>query len=35
MRAQNNLYLYANYDTVLRIGNTSDQTISAGFRIRF
>jgi outer membrane autotransporter protein len=35
MRAQDNLYLYANYDAVLHTGNTSDQTVSAGLRIRF
>ncbi len=35
MRAQDNVYLYASYDTILRTGNTAEQTISAGMRIRF
>jgi outer membrane autotransporter protein len=35
VRAQDNLFLYANYDVVLPTGNTSDQTVSAGVRIRF
>jgi fibronectin-binding autotransporter adhesin len=35
MRAQENLLLYANYDVNLPTGNTSNQTVSAGLRIRF
>jgi outer membrane autotransporter protein len=35
VRAQDNLFLYANYDAVLHTGNTSDQTVSAGLRVRF
>jgi fibronectin-binding autotransporter adhesin len=33
--AQSDLDFYANYDSLLRIGNTVDQTVSAGLRIRF
>ena len=29
------LSLYANYDSALRTGNTTDQTLSAGLRWRF
>ena len=35
VRTQDNIFAYANYDAVLPTGNTSDQTISAGLRIRF
>jgi outer membrane autotransporter protein len=35
VRAQDSLYLYANYDAIVRTGNTSDQTVSAGLRIKF
>jgi fibronectin-binding autotransporter adhesin len=35
MRAGVNTFLYANYDAVLPTGNTLDQTLSAGLRIRF
>jgi outer membrane autotransporter protein len=29
-----NLNLYANYDTILHTGNTTEHTISAGLRLR-
>jgi fibronectin-binding autotransporter adhesin len=35
VRARDRLSLYANYDTVLHTGNTSEQTVSAGVRIQF
>jgi fibronectin-binding autotransporter adhesin len=35
MQAAPNLSFYANYDAVLPIGNTTDQTIQAGLRWRF
>jgi outer membrane autotransporter protein len=35
MRARDNLYLFANYDTVLHIGNTTVQTVSGGVRFQF
>ena len=35
VRAQDNLFLYANYDANLPTGNTTNQTVSAGLRIRF
>jgi outer membrane autotransporter protein len=35
LRAQGNIFVYANYDAVLPTGNTSDQTVSGGLRIRF
>jgi fibronectin-binding autotransporter adhesin len=35
LRAQDNVFLYANYDANLPVGNTSDHTVSAGVRIRF
>jgi len=34
-RTQDNFYLYANYDSVLRTGDTLGQTVSAGLRLRF
>ena len=33
--AEDNVFLYANYDAVVHTGNTTDQSISAGLRIRF
>jgi fibronectin-binding autotransporter adhesin len=35
VQAQPNLDLYANYDIVLHTGNTSQQTVAAGLRVRF
>jgi fibronectin-binding autotransporter adhesin len=35
VRAQDNLAFYATYDAVVHTGNTTDQTVSAGLRIRF
>jgi outer membrane autotransporter protein len=35
VQAQQNLYLYANYDALVHTGNTTDQTLSAGLRVRF
>jgi fibronectin-binding autotransporter adhesin len=35
LRTQDNIFLYASYDAVLPTGNTTDQTLSAGVRIRF
>jgi fibronectin-binding autotransporter adhesin len=35
MRAAPDTFLYANYDAILHTGNTTDQTVSAGLRIRF
>jgi hypothetical protein len=35
VRAQDDVFLYANYDALVRTGNTSVQTVSAGLRIRF
>jgi fibronectin-binding autotransporter adhesin len=35
LRAQDNVNLYASYDAVVPIGNTTVQTVSAGLRIRF
>jgi outer membrane autotransporter protein len=35
LRAQDNFYLYANDDAVLTTGNTTDQTLAAGLRIKF
>ena len=35
LRAQDNVYLYANYDAVVPTGNTTYQIVSAGLRIRF
>ncbi len=35
VRAEENLYLYANYDAVLPTGNSTEQTLSAGLRIKF
>ena len=34
-RARDDVFLYANYDALLRTGNTTVQTVSAGLRIRF
>jgi fibronectin-binding autotransporter adhesin len=34
-RVRDDILLYANYDALLRTGNTSVQTVSAGLRIRF
>jgi outer membrane autotransporter protein len=35
VRARDDLFLYANYDALVRTGNTAAQTVSAGLRIRF
>jgi outer membrane autotransporter protein len=35
MQAGTALSFYANYDTVLHTGNTTDHTLSAGLRVRF
>ena len=35
IRARDNVFLYADYDALVRTGNTSVQTVSAGLRIRF
>jgi hypothetical protein len=35
MRAENDLFVYALYDGLLRTGNTAAQTVSAGLRLRF
>ena len=35
LRAQDNVYLYANYDAVVPTGNTTYQILSAGLRIKF
>ena len=35
MRAQDSLAFYATYDSVVHTGNTTDQTVSAGLRIKF
>lgn len=35
MQAGPTLSLYANYDTSVHIGNTTDQTLSGGLRWRF
>jgi outer membrane autotransporter protein len=35
VRLQDSLAFYANYDALVRTGNTSDQTVSAGLRVRF
>jgi fibronectin-binding autotransporter adhesin len=35
LRAQDNVYLYANYDAVVPTGNTTYQIVSAGLRIKF
>jgi fibronectin-binding autotransporter adhesin len=35
MIAGPNLQLFANYDAVLPTGNTTEQTVQAGLRIRF
>ena len=35
VRAQDNMSLYAQYDAVTHTGNTTDETIAAGLRIRF
>ena len=34
-RARDDVFLYANYDALVRTGNTTMQTVSAGLRIRF
>jgi len=33
--ANYDIFVYANYDAVLPTGNTSDQSVSAGLRLRF
>jgi fibronectin-binding autotransporter adhesin len=35
VRARDDVFLYANYDALVRTGNTAIQTVSAGLRIRF
>jgi outer membrane autotransporter protein len=35
MRAGPDALLYTNYDAILHTGNTTDQTVSAGVRVRF
>ena len=35
MRAQDSLAFYATYDSVVHTGNTTDQTVSAGLRVKF
>jgi len=35
VRAREDVFLYANYDALVRTGNTGVQTVSAGLRIRF
>jgi uncharacterized protein with beta-barrel porin domain len=35
VRARDDVFLYANYDALVRTGNTSAQTVSAGLRVRF
>ena len=35
MQAQDNVYLYADYDAVAPTGNTAYQVVSAGLRIKF
>lgn len=35
LRAQDSILFYANYDALIRTGNTSEHTVSAGLRIRF
>jgi fibronectin-binding autotransporter adhesin len=35
LRAEDNVYLYANYDAVVPTGNTAYQIVSAGLRIKF
>jgi outer membrane autotransporter protein len=35
VRARDDMFLYANYDALVRTGNTSVQTVSAGLRVRF
>jgi fibronectin-binding autotransporter adhesin len=35
LRAQHNVLLYASYDAIVPIGNTTQHTVSAGVRIRF
>jgi outer membrane autotransporter protein len=34
-RARDNLWFYANYDALVATGNTSQQIVSAGARLRF
>jgi len=35
VRVRDDVFLYANYDALVRTGNTAVQTVSAGLRIRF
>lgn len=35
VKTQNNLFLYASYDAVVPIGNTTQHAVSAGVRLRF
>ena len=35
LRAQANIFVYANYDALVSIGNTSGHIVSAGLRVRF
>jgi hypothetical protein len=35
LQAQDNVYLYADYDAVAPTGNTAYQVVSAGLRIKF